>query len=79
MLNSFIETVDALRVALGPGTILLYLLQGLFHPARRVRDIYWKVYNNLYLGAQDGLVPFFPRVEDEGENTYVVRELDLIL
>ena len=79
MLNSFIETVDALRVALGPGTVLLYLLQGLFHPARRVRDVYWKVYNNLYLGAQDALVPFFPRVDDDGANTYVVGELDLIL
>ena len=26
--------------------------QGLFHPARRVRECYWRIYNNLYLGAQ---------------------------
>ena len=32
----------------------LLLLQGLFHPARKVRDVYWKIYNNLYIGSQVG-------------------------
>ncbi len=27
-------------------------LQGLWHPARKVRQVYWKLYNNLYIGAQ---------------------------
>ena len=27
-------------------------IQGLFHPARKVRDVYWKIYNTLYIGAQ---------------------------
>ena len=57
--------VDGLRVALGPGVILSYLLQGLFHPARKVRTVYWKLYNNLYIGAQDALVSHLPRLEDE--------------
>ena len=27
-------------------------LQGLFHPARKVREVYWKIYNSLYIGSQ---------------------------
>ena len=64
------EAIDGLRVALGPSLILSYLLQGMFHPARRVREIYWKIYNNLYIGSQDALVAFYPRVENEERNLY---------
>ena len=55
--------------------------QGLFHPARKVRQTYWKVYNNLYIGAQDALVAFAPRVPDaeDGANAYVRHELDLMI
>lgn len=57
------------------------MLQGLFHPARKVRQTYWKVYNNLYIGAQDALVAFMPRFPDteDGANTYVRHELDILL
>jgi splicing factor 3B subunit 1 len=55
------------------------VLQGLFHPARKVREVYWKIYNNLYIGAQDALVACYPRLEDEGINTYVRQELDLFI
>lgn len=56
-------------------------MQGLFHPARKVRQTYWKVYNNLYIGAQDALVAFAPRFPDseDGANTYSRHELDLLL
>lgn len=57
----------------------MYLLQGLFHPARRVREIYWKLYNNLYVGGQDGMIPYYPRIRDEGENVYERYDLDLII
>ena len=47
---------------------MLYVLQGLFHPARRVREVYWKVYNNMYLGACDALVAAYPIImNDENE------------
>jgi splicing factor 3B subunit 1 len=62
--------------------LLLYCSpQGLFHPARKVRQTYWKVYNNLYIGAQDALVAFQPRFPDtaDGANTYVRHELDILL
>jgi hypothetical protein len=60
---------------------LLPQSQGLFHPARKVRQTYWKVYNNLYIGAQDALVAFAPRFPDseDGANTYTRHELDLLL
>ncbi|KAJ0818453.1 putative splicing factor 3B subunit 1 [Helianthus annuus] len=41
---------------------------GLFHPARKVREVYWKIYNSLYIGAQDALVAAYPVLEDEGDN-----------
>lgn len=53
--------------------------QGLWHPARKVREVYWKIYNNLYIGAQDALVAFYPRLEEDGMNDYTRRELDIFL
>ena len=32
--------------------LFFLLLQGLFHPARKVREVYWKIYNMLYIGSQ---------------------------
>jgi splicing factor 3B subunit 1 len=34
------------------------------------------VYNSNYIGAADGLVPFYPALEDEGGNTYRRHMLD---
>jgi splicing factor 3B subunit 1 len=47
VINAVMEAIDALRCALGATIIFQYAMQGLFHPARRVREVYWKVYNNL--------------------------------
>ena len=33
------DAIDAMRVTLGPGILLSYVLQGLFHPARKVREV----------------------------------------
>lgn len=77
--QAVLGAVEGCRLALGPCTILLYLLQGLFHPARKVRNIYWRLYNNLYIGSQDALVAFYPTLEDEGLNTYRRHELDMFL
>ena len=54
-------------------------VQGLFHPARKVRETYWRIYNNLYIGAQDSLVSAYPRLADDGMNTYARHELDLFI
>ena len=71
--------VNGCRLALGAGVMLNYLLQGLFHPARRVREVYWRLYNSTYLGCQDSMVAFYPRIKDEGHHTYYRHELDVFI
>ena len=57
----------------------MFFLQGLFHPARKVRDVYWKVYNTLYISAQDSLVAAYPKVKDDDKNNYTRYEMDYFL
>ncbi|KAI5683523.1 hypothetical protein M9H77_04751 [Catharanthus roseus] len=75
VINAVMEAIEGMRVALGPAVVLNYCLQGLFHPARKVREVYWKIYNALYIGAQDALVAAYPVLEDEGDNIYSRPEL----
>jgi len=77
--NAFIEAIEGVRIALGTGVIMVYLLQGLFHAARKVRTVYWKVYNNIYIGAQDAIVPNYPELPDEEHNHYVCAELNAFI
>ena len=79
LINAVMEAIEGARISLGPGFVLGYLLQGLFHPARKVREIYWKIYNTLYIGAQDALVAQYPSLEDEGERQYRRHELDVFI
>ena len=64
------------------GTLINFfvsLYQGLFHPARKVRDVYWKVYNTVYIGAQDAMIPAYPRIQNDEKNQYLRHELDYLL
>jgi splicing factor 3B subunit 1 len=70
VINAVLEAIEGLRVALGPTKILQYTLQGLYHPARKVRSVYWKIYNTMYIASQDALVMAYPRIEDDKTNTY---------
>ncbi|GLH04291.1 Splicing factor 3B subunit 1 [Gryllus bimaculatus] len=85
LVQAFMDSIEGLRVALGPNKILQYVLQatkplmGLFHPARKVRDVYWKIYNSLYIGGQDALVAGYPRIQNDPKNQYIRYELDYIL
>ena len=79
VINAVTEAIEGMRVALGPGVVLNYCLQGLFHPARKVREVYWKIYNSLYIGAQDSLVAFYPVLEDEGDNIYSRPEITMFV
>lgn len=75
VINNVTEAFESLRVSVGPGHMLLYILQGLFHPAKRVREPYWRLYNLLYIGAQDALCPFFPQLPTyQGEDSYTIPE-----
>jgi len=77
--NAFCEATEGLRMGLGVGIILNYLLQGLFHPARKVRTVYWKIYNNLYIGAQDAMVAVYPALQEDDHNTYLRTELSCFI
>uniref|UniRef100_A0A4D5R9W7 Splicing factor 3B subunit 1 n=1 Tax=Scolopendra viridis TaxID=118503 RepID=A0A4D5R9W7_SCOVI len=80
LVQAFMDSIEGVRVALGPIKILQYALQGLFHPARKVRDVYWKIYNTLYIGGQDALVAGYPRIVNEPpKNQFIRYELDYIL
>lgn len=81
VINSVMDAIEALRVSLGPGVILYHTLQGLFHPARSVREAFVRIYNTNYLGAQDALVPFFPSLEDRDDerNDYARHDLAVFL
>jgi splicing factor 3B subunit 1 len=79
LIMSVFDAIDGFRISLGPTKVLQYLLQGLWHPARRVRAVYWRIYNNLYIGAQDALIPSYPKLEDDAEHCYRRTELELLL
>jgi splicing factor 3B subunit 1 len=46
-----------------------------------VREVYWKIYNNMYLGAQDALVAVYPSFPDDPKtgNVYKRYELELMM
>jgi len=79
LVQAFMDAIEGMRVALGPIKVLQYCMQGLYHPARKVRDVYWKVYNQLYIGGQDSLVAGFPRIPNDAKNSYARYELDYVL
>ncbi|RCK62887.1 U2 snRNP component prp10 [Candida viswanathii] len=82
-----LESIDGLRLVIGNGIFTNYLWSGLFHPARKVRTPYWKIYNSAYVECNDALVPYYPRIEElpagdedvEQDLRYKLEELDLYL
>jgi len=78
MVSAVTEALEGIRLCIGPAKFLLYLLPGLFHPARKVRAAYWRVYNSLYVASQDALVAAYPTVPDDENNQYRRWDLELI-
>ncbi|KAI4838995.1 splicing factor 3B subunit 1 [Plasmodium brasilianum] len=79
LIQAVIDSIDGFRVALGPAIIFQYLVQGIFHPSRKVREIYWKIYNNVYIGHQDSLVPIYPPFEKLNDSNFTRDELHYTL
>ena len=77
--KAVLAAIESCRQALGPPVVLMYVLQGLFHPARRVREVYWKIYNNLYIYGADALTMAYPLLEDDGVNTYRRDYIELFI
>ncbi|KAI5816681.1 armadillo-type protein [Pyronema omphalodes] len=65
VIDRIIEAIDAIRMAIGPGLVMNYVWAGLFHPARKVRTPYWRLYNNAYVQSADALVPYYPNLDEE--------------
>ncbi|KAI6182587.1 Splicing factor 3B subunit 1 [Aphelenchoides bicaudatus] len=79
VIQRYVFVCDAMRVSLGPIKVMQYCLQALWHPARKLRDPVWKVYNNLILGSQDALVAGYPRIKNTDRNQYIRYELDYVM
>ena len=79
VIQAVFDAIQGLAVALGPNIILSYALQGMYHPARKVRNVYWRVFNTLYIYSADSLVAGFPMIEDEEDNTYARTTLELFI
>ena len=76
VIDRIIEAIEAIRMAVGAGVVMNYVWAGLFHPARKVRIPYWRLYNDAYVFNADAMVPYYPNLAEEG----VPRgELDIIL
>ena len=65
VIDRIIEAIDAIRMAVGTGILLNHTTAGLFHPARRVRVPYWRLYNDAYVHSADAMVPYYPNLDDE--------------
>lgn len=74
VIKRIIDGIDGVRNNVGCGIILNYILSGLWHPARKVRDPFWRVYNNCYVQSSDAMVPYYPQTND-GEAH--IEELDV--
>lgn len=78
VIDRIIEAIEAIRMAVGTGVVMNYVWAGLWHPARKVRVPYWRLYNDAYVaaGGADSMVPYYPNMKEEG----VMRpELEIVL
>jgi splicing factor 3B subunit 1 len=65
VIDRICEAIDTIRVAIGNGPVLNYIWAGLFHPARKVRQPYWRLYNDAYVHSADSMVPYYPNMDDD--------------
>jgi hypothetical protein len=59
------EAIEAVGLGLQANILLTYITHGIKDPSKRVRDICWALYDNLYVGSED-LIAAFPQIPDEG-------------
>jgi splicing factor 3B subunit 1 len=75
VIDRVIEAIEAIRMAVGSGIVMNYVWAGLFHPARKVRAPYWRLYNDAYVQGADAMIPYYPDIEGEGDRP----ELSIII
>jgi splicing factor 3B subunit 1 len=74
-----LDAIEGTSLAIGPARVMNFTVAGLFHPARRVRMVYWKIYNHLYYNFQDKMVSCFPHVPNEEGRKYDRDVLDIMI
>ena len=79
VIGAVMEAVEAVRCAIGSARVLQYVLAGLYHPARKVRQVYWRVYNAMYVAQAEALVPAWPSLPNDAHNDYTRHELEMFI
>ncbi|EPY27980.1 splicing factor 3B subunit 1 [Angomonas deanei] len=79
MVTAVVGYYEAIRTVLHPGQIMQYLYQGLFHPATKVRDIYRRTYNMIYMVSPQSLLPYYPRIKDTPQHVLTHHELEVLV
>jgi splicing factor 3B subunit 1 len=76
-----VSSEHASSLALATLLTIAFTLSPFISPARKVREVYVRVYNSNYMGAQDALVPYFPSMEEfsDERNDYKRHELYALL
>lgn len=76
VIDRIIEAIEGIRNAVGTPLVMNYIWAGLFHPARKVRQPYWRIYNDAYVQSADAMIPAYPTFEDENIRRH---ELDIFI
>jgi len=74
-----VDFYEAAKLIVGPAIVYQYLIQGLFHSAAKVREIFRKTYNLIYHSNPEGLLPCHPKIDDDDEHRYTRHELYTLL
>jgi len=60
VIDRVLEAIHSIQKVIGVPTFVLYLWPGLFHPARKVRNVYWEMWSMMYKDFARFIVPFYP-------------------
>ncbi|KAK9456120.1 armadillo-type protein [Dipodascopsis uninucleata] len=74
VIDRILDGIEAIRNCIGVGVVMNYVWAGLFHPARKVRQPYWRLYNSAYVQSADAMTPYYPEID---ESNYRRDELDV--
>lgn len=71
VIDRVVEAINSICDVLGAPAFVNYLWAGLFHPARKVRNIYWQLWSEMYKKHAEELVPTYPVHIPDTENPEV--------
>ncbi|KAF2682530.1 splicing factor 3B subunit 1 [Lentithecium fluviatile CBS 122367] len=76
VIDRIVEAIEGIRNAIGTPLVMNYVWAGLFHPARKVRTPFWRIYNDAYVQSADAMVPAYPQPDEEDMKRY---ELEIFI